>query len=270
MSDLKLTEKRPFEILFGMNTGYVMDFTNYTFESFFSEYGIEIYSEKYAVFGDSKAKRLRAFWQVESNETVGNILSALIDYKRQITPIATEGDLLLLNQCKVVIKRLRAKQTLRPSLESMKDFAVVFNAEYLTNQIRRLELATESDPALAIGTAKELVETCCHTILNERSISSQGIRDMPALVRVTLKELQLVPNDVSDYAKGIEVVKRLVSNLASVSQGLAELRNLYGTGHGKEGKTHSISSRHAKLAVGAASTLAMFLFETHKEMERIA
>ena len=84
MSDLKTSDKRPFELLFEMQSGYVMDFTNNTFEEFFSEHGINIYSEKYAFIGGSKAKRLRAFWQVEPNELVADILLALIEYWRQI------------------------------------------------------------------------------------------------------------------------------------------------------------------------------------------
>ena len=41
---------------------------------------------------------------------------------------------------------------------------------YVAQQITRMEAAVASDPALAIGTAKELVETCCKTILSERSV----------------------------------------------------------------------------------------------------
>jgi hypothetical protein len=59
-----------------------------------------------------------------------------------------------------------------------------------------------------------------------------------------------------------------LSNLGTIGNGLAELRGLYGTGHGKHGKTAELSARHAKLAVGAAATLATFLFETHKETMR--
>ena len=44
---------------------------------------------------------------------------------------------------------------------------------------------------------------------------------------------------------------------------LAELRNLYGTGHGKEAAAQMQKPRHARLAVGAASTLAGLFFETH-------
>jgi hypothetical protein len=52
--------------------------------------------------------------------------------------------------------------------------------------------------------------------------------------------------------------------LAKVINGINELRNSYGTGHGRDAKFIGLSQRHAKLATGAASTLAIFLLETHK------
>ena len=58
----------------------------------------------------------------------------------------------------------------------------------------------------------------------------------------------------SMMAKAAETIKRLLSNLATITQGIAELRNKYGTGHGKVAKTKGLSPRHAKLAVGAASS----------------
>ncbi|HOW68122.1 MAG TPA: abortive infection family protein [Candidatus Paceibacterota bacterium] len=58
-------------------------------------------------------------------------------------------------------------------------------------------------------------------------------------------------------------VKRLLSNLGTVSDGLAELRNLQGTGHGKEATEPGLKTRHARLAVGAATSLGAFLWESH-------
>jgi len=54
-------------------------------------------------------------------------------------------------------------------------------------------------------------------------------------------------------------------DLRTVVQGLGELRNLNGTGHGRGGRTKGLGARHARLAVGAAATLATFFFETHQE-----
>jgi hypothetical protein len=73
-----------------------------------------------------------------------------------------------------------------------------------------------------------------------------------------------VPEDIPESAKGADAIKRLLGNLGQVSQGIAELRNLYGTGHGKDGTFRGLGPRHARLAVGAATTLATFLFETHE------
>jgi hypothetical protein len=44
-----------------------------------------------------------------------------------------------------------------------------------------------------------------------------------------------------------------------------ELRGSYGTGHGPDGRARGLHGRHARLAVGMASTLATFLLETHRE-----
>jgi len=152
-----------------------------------------------------------------------------------------------------------------PLLSTIKKTAVVFDAKHMADQIRRMELAIESDPALAIGTAKELIETCCKTILAERGKPTTGTPDMTTLTKETLKELRLVPDGIPDAARGSDVIKRLLSNLGTIGNGLAELRGMYGTGHGKHGKATGLMPRHAKLAVGAATTLATFLFETHME-----
>jgi hypothetical protein len=154
-----------------------------------------------------------------------------------------------------------------PTLKDLKTHAVNFNASYLAEQIRRLEESVEKDPELAIGTAKELVETCCKTILEQRGKPIPGTPDVPTLTKATLRELKLVPEGVPEAARGADTVRRLLSNLGTIGHTLAELRGLYGTGHGKHGKASGLETRHAKLAVGACSTLATFLFETHKANE---
>jgi hypothetical protein len=151
------------------------------------------------------------------------------------------------------------------ALQQMADTAAGFDAPELHRQIERMQNAVEDDPDLAIGTAKELVETTCKTILEERGVQFDEHEDITKLVKETRKALGLVPDNIPDSAKGAEIIRRLLSNLGSIAQGLGELRNLYGTGHGKVGKSKGLSARHARLAVGIASTLVTFLFETHKE-----
>lgn len=149
-------------------------------------------------------------------------------------------------------------------LADAKAIAEQFDAAHITDQIKRIEASIDADPALAIGTAKELVESCFKTILRERNIE-YGKEDLPQLGKKAFSAIKLLPEDVPDSAKGAKTIKVLLSNLATVVQGLAEIRSLYGTGHGRDGKARGVTSRHARLAVGAASALVTFAFQTHLE-----
>ncbi len=109
-------------------------------------------------------------------------------------------------------------------MADLKQQAELLDANHLAGQIRRMEDSVENDPSLAIGTAKELIETCCKTILEERGKTISGTPNIPTLTKATFKELKLVPEDVPDTARGADTIKRMLSNLATIGQGLAELR----------------------------------------------
>lgn len=142
----------------------------------------------------------------------------------------------------------------------------VVDGSYIRTQIARMEAAIDEDPALAIGTAKELIETCCKTILEERGLVLEGTPDVAGLTKATLRVLKLVPEGVPEQARGASAIKRLLSNLGTIGNNMAELRSLYGTGHGSHARTKGLAPRHARLAVGAAATLVTFLFETHRDL----
>ena len=133
----------------------------------------------------------------------------------------------------------------------------------MQKEIERLENAVERDPALAIGTAKDLVETCCKSILTKRGIAVTKSMDLPELTKALAKELKLVPEGITDAAKGAETIRLILRNLAALTQYLAELRGLYGSGHGRDGKHRGLEPRHARLAVGAAVAFIDFVTATH-------
>jgi hypothetical protein len=149
--------------------------------------------------------------------------------------------------------------------QDLRSAAQELDAPHLADTIRRLEASVDADPALAIGSAKELVETCCKTVLAELGMAEGADKlDLGPLVKKATKALGLVPEDVPEAARGAESIRRVLANLAAVTQGLAEIRNLYGTGHGRDGKSRGLEPRHARLAVGAATTIVTFLFDTHR------
>lgn len=264
MSTLTFKEKTNLEKLFDMGGGYVSNFSDNTIARFFSDtVDVEIHAEKYQSRGTSKANKLREFWRIEPDHLVGKSLAALIEHVEESPGYAgfSKEKKNLLDSCKAIVNRLLSGTV---HLEHLKE-TVSFDAKHLADQIRRMQLSVHSDPALAIGTAKELIETCCKTILAERGKSIPGKPDIPDLTKATLKELKLVPDGIEDSARGSDIMKRLLQNLGTIGNNLAELRSLYGTGHGKHAHAETLTPRHAKLAVGAASTLATFLFDTHRE-----
>lgn len=410
VSKLSFSEKNLLSNLLEMSGGYVLNFTNNTFAEFFREHNIDIYSNKYSFNGDSKAKRLRAFWEVESDGVVAEVLSDLIDYWETLNPQPKPNQQELVKESRQIIEKLKASskkvgsisETTRqniidairvskiiwsgnlseidflsrlfklesmpsydcrfqnakddiwqhrinnpddwpddwvftdsrfdlihtsdemflrflcemlhpvvrpdsnevkylleifnqqliadgwqitgwtqidgkpvftahriakdiPALQNVKLIAKELSAEYMNQQITRMQSSIASDPELAIGTAKELVETVCKTILQEYGEPVPANASLPKLVKQVCKKLRLLPEDIPEKAKGVETVKRLLSNLGTVARGIAELRGLYGSGHGKDARTKGLKSRHAKLAVGSACTLATFLFETYQE-----
>ncbi len=151
------------------------------------------------------------------------------------------------------------------SVSRARTVADALDAGWMQKEIERLENAVERDPALAIGTAKELVETCCKSILSKRGVEVSRKADLPELTKLLTKELKLVPESISDEAKGVETVRLILRNLSALTQYLAELRGLYGSGHGRDGKHRGLEPRHARLAVGAAVAFIDFITETHHQ-----
>lgn len=105
--------------------------------------------------------------------------------------------------------------------------ALEFNDTYLQEQISRIEASINSDPTLAIGSAKELVETCCKTILSERSCEVMSGDNLPKLVKKTLKILKLLPADIPEEVKGEKAIKALLGSLSTITQTLSSLNIIW-------------------------------------------
>ncbi|TPE43593.1 abortive infection family protein [Pontibacter mangrovi] len=117
MSDLSTIEKHKLEKLFGMGNGYVLDFSDKTFQSFVLEAtGYDILDDKYKYMSGSKANRLRGFWEEESNFTVGKLSFDLIEYWKgkklirfeEITPPEQE----LYEECIRISERLKQQSSI--------------------------------------------------------------------------------------------------------------------------------------------------------------
>ena len=264
MSTLRASEKSKLEKLFEMSGGYVLSFSDAEFGTFFGDFDVDIHSKKYQNLGTSKAKKIREFWRIEDDHTVGKAILEMIKFRESIEN--EEGNKELLSQCNKIGNRLLLGKVHTTALKSQVD---KLDSVYIKGQIKRMEDSIESDPDLAIGTAKELIESCCKTILNELKVEYKGKSvDMIKLTKLTMDQLNLLPEQVDSKIKGMKAVKKVLGSLSTIAQGMAELRNLYGTGHGKSSKAKGLMPRHARLAVMSSSTLVHFLFETFEKRKK--
>ena len=67
-------KQKAIEQYFDMGTGYVLHYVNRTFAEFFDQFDIDIYDDKYCDIGDSKAKRLRSFFNQHDDALIGKVL----------------------------------------------------------------------------------------------------------------------------------------------------------------------------------------------------
>lgn len=94
-----------------MAGGYVLDFTNASYAEFFRrDVGVTIYADKYNSAGDSKARRLRTFWDIEPDELVGKTLNGLLEYWKyeHQQPSAVEKE--RMESCHKIVERLLGSQ----------------------------------------------------------------------------------------------------------------------------------------------------------------
>ncbi len=112
MSSLTTVEKKRFEDIFGMSGGYVLDLNNGPFAELFRKtVNVNVYDEKYSFNGDSKAKRLRAFWEIESDIIVGKILFELLEvWKYNQSKNGAKGIDQSYQECLKTVERLQGKQ----------------------------------------------------------------------------------------------------------------------------------------------------------------
>lgn len=130
--------------------------------------------------------------------------------------------------------------------------------EYVNKQIRLMNNSIESNPHLALGISKELIETCCKYILNEEGVEIYKDWDLPRLVKETNKRMDLMPFEVENIDLAKSSISKILGGFSNIVHGITELRNSFGTGHGHSPEFKTLDGIYIKLAVSSSSELAIF------------
>jgi len=122
----------------------------------------------------------------------------------------------------------------------------------------------ESDPAAAVTAACAILESVCKSYLETEGQPSPNKQTLGQLWNSVADHLGLTPKVVAD-----DDLRRILQGLYSIADGVAGLRTHAGSAHGHSpGKSYKLAPRHARLAVHAAHTMAMFLLETSEARKK--
>lgn len=139
--------------------------------------------------------------------------------------------------------------------------------QVVREHLRRIDRDLKSDPAAAIGSSKELLETVLKNILNDYGVDYGNSPDLMDLYKEVQGCLSLNAQAVPDDARGSQASVKALRALVTTVQALAELRNALGTGHGPAKRSPALT-RHARLAFNASVAVTEFLLDTWHERKR--
>lgn len=144
--------------------------------------------------------------------------------------------------------------------------AMAYGLAHIEEHVKAIEQAVAKNPGLTFDLAKTLIESTCRTLLKERSVAYSRNDDLSKLFKSVTKELSFLPPTDSDAVKVRKSLKKTLSGLWTVIQGICELRNHCGfASHGSDSARPRMESVQALLAAEAADTVVGFLYRLHRE-----
>lgn len=149
--------------------------------------------------------------------------------------------------------------------ESIKEIAFSFDSIYINQQRELIENTFENKPYVSIGKSKEFIESALKYILVNEDVSFNNSDDLLKLNKKVTKLLKIDVNNNPEATENIKGVKQIFSGLTSIVQGMCELRNQNGDGHGHHPNYFPLPPRYARLAGDASITYVAFLKETYEE-----
>lgn len=226
MSNLAGIEKMKLERLLGMGSGYVLDFSNRTFEEFLLEHtGIEIYGDRYAGEPGSKANRLRSFWQKESNYLVATLLEKLLEYSKtvnQLNPLAPPFETSLYPDCIKIVQRLKQESPVE-NIEAIQPNADDRTFELLAKSIKNS--IEKNEPEEALDRLHTFVVRYVRELCKKHSIPHNNSTPLHSLFGGYVKYLR--ENKLIDS----EMTERILESSIAVLEAFNRVRNNQSLAH---------------------------------------
>lgn len=130
----------------------------------------------------------------------------------------------------------------------------------LEETLERLGRAAD-DPALLLGTAKDLLESVAKFVLDELAIPYSSKTSFDELWFHARDRLGIHPKQVAASQPGASAIQAVLQSAWNIADAVNKLRNLQGTGHGRTLPT-GVTREMALLVVREACSVAEFVLTT--------
>jgi hypothetical protein len=221
LSDLSYIEKTRLEKLFEMSGGYVLHFTNRTFQEFVVDsVRRDIYCGKYDYASNSKANLLRRFWEVEPNHIVGKILDDLVGLAREQSPY--REDKALLDDCVRIAERLLQGASAE-DLEAIGEELSEKEFDLLVKSIRASIDANE--PEAGLDRLHTFVTKFLRRLCEKRGISVSKDKPLHSLMGEYIRKMK------ADGAIETQMTERILKSSIANLEAFNAIRNEYSFAH---------------------------------------
>lgn len=215
MSDLTAIEKRKLERALGMQTGYVLNFSDRTFAEFILDsIGLDIYESKYHYSSGSKANRLRAFWKIKDNHKVakllGDFFEAWDELKGDGSPAHPPED------CLQIVRRLKESAPV-PDIETVVAITDERGFEQLAKSVR--ESIERNEPEAGLDRLHTYLVKFFRSLCRKHGIEFDQNKPLHSLAGEYIKALK-----VKDLIQS-EMTERILKSTISILEAFNNVRN---------------------------------------------
>jgi hypothetical protein len=170
--------------------------------------------------------------------------------RERIANALAQSDLQYVKGAKVVSKIGTPSRTLEAFIKNR-------DLTSIESEFNRALTNVESNPREAISAASNILESVCKVYIAEEGLDAPTKQDLKPVWNIVRKHLGFDPSTVED-----QDLQQILSGLISITEGIGALRTHASSAHGAGKKSYKIEPRHARLAVHAAHTIALFVLES--------
>jgi len=143
---------------------------------------------------------------------------------------------------------------------SLESFIIDKDLASIEQEFNRALLNVEANPREAVSAASNIIESICKIYIDEEKLEMPAKKDIKNVWTLVRKHLGFDPSIIED-----QDLQRILSGLIAIVDGIGSLRTHASSAHGAGKKSYNLQSRHARLAIHSAHTVALFILESWKK-----